>query len=116
MSYYCDLLILGYYRLKKIQLDEAVIKACRNSIKLHLFNPWHKKYVYGDVDGHEEIYLVDCDDFDDSNQFANVLLLNACKANLPVVGFGSEVYDVKPIITKICDKRFKIKFAFYYKD
>lgn len=102
MRDYIIMLFIGLYRLrehKKYNIDKSVIKAYRQAIKCEIARPWLKKYVISDVDSFTEIYLVDSKDLEEANQFV-AKNLTSC------IG--------EPVITKVYDDRFKIKYTFYH--
>lgn len=102
MRDYIIMLFIGLYRLrehKKYNIDKSDIKAYRQAIECEIARPLLKKYVISDVDSFTEIYLVGSKDLAEANRFV-------IKNHTSCIG--------KPIVTKVCDDRFKIKYTFYH--
>lgn len=108
------LLMLGLYKLGYGKLNETMVKECRNSIKRSEPSLLMKRYIFGDIDTSTEVYLLNCSTESDVINYIKNEGLSSHYVEPVGVGCTGRLFGGEPIISKVCESRYKVKYVFYY--
>jgi len=108
------LLMLGLYKLGYGKLNDNIVRECRISIKKSESDVLMKRYIFGDVDTSTEVYLLNCNSESDVINYIKSEGLSSQYVDPVGLGCTGRLFGGEPIISKVCEGRFKVKYVFCY--